>query len=130
MAPKQVVKEIQSWVTRVREERFFGDKLSVAIMVPTLLLNATTFVIMVFRLRPADFLVPGHYSSLTGFDGLGPWYQAYAIALFGLAVTLVNTTLAVRSFSYSRITSFFLMTGAFVVALFCLIIGTAFTVIV
>jgi hypothetical protein len=85
---------------------------------------------MIFRLRPTDFPVPGHYSTLWGFDGLGPWYQAYAIAGFAILVSLVNTTLAMRSFNQSRITSFFLMIGSFVVALFCLIIGTAFTVIV
>jgi hypothetical protein len=130
MTPQKVVKDIQAWIASVREQRFFRDKLSLAILVPTLLLNAATILIMIFRLRPANFQVPGHYSTLNGFDSLGPWYQAYAIALFALAITVVNTTLATRSFTYSRITSFFLIAGAFVVGLFCLIIGTAFAVIV
>lgn len=85
---------------------------------------------MLLRLHPTGFDVPVHYSSLGGFDALGPWYQLYAIAIYGFGVTAVNTVLANLSFGRSRITSFFLLTGSFVVALFCLIIGTAFAVIV
>ncbi len=85
---------------------------------------------MVVRLKPTDYPLPVRYSSLVGFDALGPWYQTYAIGLFGVLVTAVNTTLAAISFTRSRITSFFLLIGAFVVGLFCLIIGTAFAVII
>ncbi len=114
----------------VTGQRFFQDRLSLAILIPTVVLNVLTLIVMIGRLHPTGFDVPVHYSSLGGFDALGPWFQIYTIAIFGFIVTIVNTVLAELSFSRSRITSFFLLTGSFVVALFCLIIGTAFAVVV
>lgn len=114
----------------VTGQRFFQDKLSLAILIPTFVFNILTLVVMIVRLHPTGFDVPVHYSSLGGFDALGPWYQIYSIAVFGFAVTLVNTVLAELAFTRSRISSFFLLAGSFVVALFCLIIGTAFAVVV
>lgn len=117
-------------IARVRAQRFFQDRLSLALMLPALGFNVVTILVLVLRLRPSNFLIPVHYSSLGGFDELGPWYQTFRIAGFGLAVTITNTALAAYSFTRSRIASFYLLTGAFVVGLFCLIIGTAFAVVV
>ncbi|MBW3538310.1 hypothetical protein KY386_02340 [Candidatus Parcubacteria bacterium] len=125
-----LVGRLQTNIGSLREQRLFQDRLSLAILVPTVILNFITLLIMLVKLRPAGFDVPVRYSSLVGFNELGPWYSAYRIALFGVAVTAVNTALGVVAFNRSRVTSFFLTVGAFVVALFCLIIGTAFAVIV
>ncbi|HSH31618.1 MAG TPA: hypothetical protein VK963_03050 [Candidatus Saccharimonadales bacterium] len=130
LSPAPALTRWQTNLEGLRQQRFFQDRLSLAILVPTLCLNLVTLLIMLLKLRPAGFEVPVRYSSLVGFDQLGPWYGTYRIGLFGLVVTLVNTTLAAMAFGSSRVTSFFLTTGAFVVALFCLIIGTAFAVIV
>ena len=89
-----------------------------------------SIIIMLVRLHPTTFPVPIHYSSLVGFDQLGPWYEPYRITVFSVVVTGVNTALAAYGFGRSRITSFYLLIGSFVVALFCLIIGTAFAVVV
>jgi hypothetical protein len=117
-------------IVMVSGQRFFQDRLSLAILIPTVALNVITLLVMVTRLHPTGFDVPVHYSSLSGFDALGPWYQIYNIGVFGLVVTVANTLIAQMSFGRSRITSFFLLTGSFVVALFSLIIGTAFAVVV
>ena len=113
-----------------REHRFFSDRLSVAILVADLVVNAVTIVILLLRVRPTQFPVPVRYSSLVGFDRLGSWVQLYNIGIFSLLVTLTNATLAIYSFSRSRITSFFLLSGALVVAAFSLIISLALTAIV
>ncbi|MFI5240766.1 MAG: hypothetical protein ACHQUB_03605 [Candidatus Saccharimonadia bacterium] len=115
---------------QIRSQRFFQDHLSLALILPALGFNIVTLLIMIFRLHPTNFSIPVHYSSIGGFDQLGPWYQTYWIAGFGFMVTLCNTALAAYGFGKSRIASFYLLTGAFVVALFCLIIGTAFAVVV
>lgn len=73
--------------------------------------------------------VPVRYSSLNGFDGLGPWYSPFLIALFSGAVSVVNGVLAYQVFGRSRIASFYLLAGAGVVALFCLIISNAFAMV-
>ena len=126
----EVVAWLQQRFEALLSERYFKDKLSLSLLIPTIMLNIITIIIMFVRLRPTDFPVPIKYSSLTGFDTLGPWYSVYRIGLFAGGVTLVNTALAVTSFKASRITSFLLGAGSFVVALFCLIIGAAFTVTV
>ncbi len=118
--------------TRLRQQRFFSDKLSVGLLIAALSLNLINLIILAVKLRPLEFStsIPVHYSNLNnGFDVLGPWYLNYRIGLFALAVTIVNSYLAIQSYSKSRITSFYLMTGAVVVGIFCVIISAAFTVI-
>jgi hypothetical protein len=115
----------KSW-HRFRTQRLFQDRLSFGILIASLLCNAAAFIYLVLRLHPSDFPVPVHYTSLSGFDLLGPWYEIYTIAVFGLAITFVNGFLALKSFSRSRITSFFLLSSSFVVSLLCLIISIAF----
>ena len=128
--PGHIKAQLSTAVSAVGQQRFFQDRLSLGLILPALAFNIITLVVMVIRLHPTTFSIPVHYSSLGGFDALGPWYQIYQIAIFGFAVTIVNTTLASYSFARSRIASFYLLTGGFVVALFCLIIGTAFAVVV
>ncbi len=117
-------------MNEIRGLRFFQDHLSLALLLPAIGFNITAFIVMLVRVHPTNFLVPIHYSNLGGFDQLGPWYAPYRIAVFGLVVTVSNSVLAAYSFSRSRIVSFYLLIGAFVVSLFCLIIGTAFAVVV
>ncbi len=130
ITPKALRGYLSEKITSFSEQRFWQDKLSLAVLIAALILNGITFVVLAVRVHPAQFEVPVRYSSLVGFDVLGPWYEIYRIGLFAVAVTVVNGLLAYKSFARSRITSFFLLVGAFVVALFCLIIGTAFTAIV
>lgn len=114
-------------LTSLRTSRLMADHLSVGLIVASLILNALTLVVLVIKLHPLDYQVPIHYSSLNGFDQLGSWYQPYVIAFFGLAVTVVNAALALRSFGRSRVASFYLLLGAVVVGVFCLIIANAFS---
>jgi len=111
-------------------QRFFQDGLSLSILIPTLILNSLTLILLVLKVHPTSFAIPVRYSSLIGFDKLGPWYEIYRIGIFGLIVTIINTILAYKSFRHSRITSLFLLSGAFIIAVFCLIISTAFIAII
>lgn len=115
---------------KLTSQRLMQDRLSLGILIPTLMINGLNFVLLAAQLSPTDFDVPVRYSSLTGFEDLGNWYQIYNIAFFGLLVTATNLGLALYSYGRSRITSFFLLIGAFVVSLFCLIISLAFAAIV
>lgn len=114
----------------LKSHRFFADRLSVLVLVSNLVLVALTIVVLIIRVRPSSVPVPVHYSSLIGFDELGPWWQLYSIGLFSLLVVATNTALAIVCFTRSRITSFFLMAGAFVVAIFALITSLAITAVV
>ncbi len=96
---------------KLKAHRFFGDRLSVTVLSLNLLLAAITIAVLILRVRPSSVPVPVHYSSLVGFDRLGPWWQLYSIGLFSLLVIITNTALAIASFTRSRITSFFLMSA-------------------
>lgn len=123
----------RSWSKRLsvlREHRFFKDRISVTILVLDLIINGVTILILLLRVRPTQFPVPVRYSSLVGFDRLGSWVQLYDIGVFSVLVTITNAILAIYSFSRSRITTFFLLAGAMVVAAFSLIISLALTAIV
>lgn len=120
-------KGVVKWLTRLRAQRFFHDKLSLVLLFGSISLNAAMWILLAVRVRPTEFPVPVHYTSINGFDSLGAWYFVYSIGLFGIMVTLINSIMAVQTFSRSRITSFFLMAGSMVVAIFSLIISAAFT---
>jgi hypothetical protein len=115
--------------TRVRQSRFFRDRLSVLILVSALAINGLNFVWLAIRVHPTDSQVPIRFSSFTLFNALGPWYYPYLIAMFALVVTLVNAVYAYHSFGRSRLASFYLLTGSGVVAVFSFIISTAFGVV-
>jgi hypothetical protein len=121
----QVTTAISSW----RQQRLFYDRLSVSLLITALALNVLNMVVLILRIRPTDYPVPIHYSSLKSFDMLGPWYDRYWIGIFGLVVTLVNAWLALASFQRSRIASFFLLAGSIVVGIFCIIIANAFVAV-
>ena len=121
----QATNAMTSW----RQQRLFQDKLSVSLLVTALVLNVLNLIVLILRIRPTDYPVPVHYSSLKSFDMLGPWYDRYWIGIFGLAVTLVNAWLALASFQRSRIASFFLLAGSIVVGIFCIIIANAFVAV-
>jgi uncharacterized BrkB/YihY/UPF0761 family membrane protein len=130
LMPSEIWQSIMHRVAAVRATKFFNDRLSVSMLVLALLFNGLTFVILVARLHPTDLLIPVHYSSLSGYDELGNWYQGYLNGGYALGLTLINGILAYRVFSRSRITSFFLLVGAVVAAMFCLIISNALTALV
>ena len=119
-------RSIQDSVNDVRQSRFFRDRISVVLLVGALIINGLNLVTLALHVRPAEGEVPVRFSSLKLFDALGPWYYPYLIALFALGVTLANGYFAYHSFGRSRLASFYLLTGSAVVAIFSLIISTAF----
>jgi hypothetical protein len=112
-------------VRDVRASRFLADRLSLGLIIAALILNGVAFAVLVTHVRPTEIPVPTHYSSLRNFDALGPWYFPFEVAAFGLAVTAANVVFAYSSYTRSRLASFFLLSGAVVVAIFSLIIANA-----
>lgn len=93
-------------------------------------INVIAIIVVTAKLRPLNYAIPVRYTSVGGFDTLGPWYALYAIPMYGVVVLAANLGLAMRAFSRSRIASFFLLLAAVVVALLCLVIGNAFVAVV
>ena len=113
-----------------KEHRLWRDRLSVGAVALAAGINALAIVIVMLRLRPLGYAVPVRYTSVGGFDTLGPWYALYAIPLYGVLVLVANVGLAMKAYTRSRIASFFLLLAAVVVALLCLVISNAFVSVV
>jgi hypothetical protein len=110
---------------QIREARFFEDRMSLGLMITALSLNVAGFLILLPKVHSTDLQVPVGYSSLDLGYTLGVWYFPYLVVAFGLGVTLINSALAYRAFTRSRLASFYLLAGAVVVAIFSLIIANA-----
>lgn len=119
-----------SQLDAARGHRLWRDRLSVTIVLVALAVNVLALVLVVARLRPLSYSVPVRYTSVGGFDTLGPWYALYAIPAYGLLVLAANVGLAMKAYNRSRIASFFLLLAAVVVALLCLVISNAFVSVV
>jgi len=125
-----------TWATKhlspgtLRHHPLFQDRISVVVLAASVLFDVATLVILALRVHHVDYPVPVHYLSLVGFDQVGAWYAAYRFVAFAVAVTVVNGLLSAKSFQRHRLTSFFLLLGAAIVSLLCLVISLAFAVIV
>lgn len=118
---------IQDFVGRIRDSRFFRDRLSMVLLVVAIVLDALAIGWSVLKVHPTDVPVLIRYSNLlSGYDQLGPWYFPYVISLYATLVTLLNTAYAYYSYTRSRLVSFFLLASACVVSAFSFIISAAF----
>ncbi len=120
-------------IHEVRESRFFHDHMSVWLLVVTLAITTLNLVLLALHVPTERAHIPVQYSTL-GFGNagppLGPWFTPFLIAGFALAATIVNGVLAYQTFGRSRVSSFLLLAGAGVVALFCLVIANALMLVV
>lgn len=126
---RSIRRNLSETASQVRESRFFRDRLSMSMLVVAFVIGVFNLVFLLLHMPVVRADVPVRYSSLNGFDGLGPWFSPFLIVLFGLGTSVVNGVLAYQVFDRSRIASFYLLAGAGVVALFCLIISNAFVMV-
>jgi hypothetical protein len=117
---------IQERTSNVLSQRFFHDRLSMAVLFAALAVNVVSLVSLALRLQPLDSPVPVHFSSFARFDQLGPWYFPLQISLVALGITIMNAIFAYSSFTRSRLASFFLLVTSLVVGIFAAIIAQAF----
>src|SRR3990167_5167408 len=121
-SPKKVIKQQVEKAVGIWQRPLFKDRLFIGFIVLGLLLSLAVVVVLMVKVRSKTFVVPLQYSTLQGFDSLGPWYRVYVYGLFTLLVTIINITLAVLSYSKSRIASFFLVLGMLVINLLTLVV--------
>lgn len=122
-------RRLSLYAQHVRQSRFAYDRLSLSLLGGALMVNLVNLAWLALRAPVLRADVPLRYSSLGGFEGLGPWYGPLLMAAFGLGVTLANGLLAYRAFERSRLASFYLLGGAGVVAIFGFIISNAFATV-
>ena len=118
-------RDLSANLEKVRQSRFFHDRLSVGLIVAALIVSAANIILLLPNVHPSDIAEPVRYSSLNLGYTLGAWYYPYIVALTAVVVTLVNATLAFQSFTRSRLGSFFLLLGGMVFAVFSFVISSA-----
>jgi hypothetical protein len=123
-------KKLVNGLAGLRSSRIFKDRLSVVLLLVAAGVNLLNLVVLIMHTPATRTYVPTHYSSLVGFEGLGPWYWPFAIAIFGLFVTAVNFMFALLTFDRSRLIGFYLMAAAATTGLFCLIVSNAFAMVI
>jgi hypothetical protein len=123
------LRDIKAKIRNIRTSKMLRDRMSIILALVALGINLLNFALLFIHSPSTKSLIPTHYSSFTGFEGVGPWYGPFNISLFGLTVTLLNSVIAVVMFSRSRLVSFYLLISACVVGMFCLIISNAFAVV-
>ena len=111
-------------IDEMRKSRFFRDRLSLSLLVGSLLVCALNLVLLVIHVRWSSVAPVGYSSFQVGYV-LGAWYYPYLIMVYSLLTVIINAVLAYMLFNRSRLASFFLLTGGGVVAIFCLIISNA-----
>ena len=92
---------------------------------------AFNLVLWLLLLRSvADFtaIIPIHYDIYFGINALGPGYRLLIIPGFGLAVILLNFSLAFLFFSRERILSYFLLWSSLLIQLILLLAAAAIVV--
>jgi hypothetical protein len=114
----------------VRQHPMLRDPISLAVLIVSATVNVLTTLLLVAKLHRVDYPVPTHYLSLVGFDAVGGWYNNYRLAVFGVIVTIINGSLAAKSFQRNRLASFYLLIGAAAISVLCLVISSAFAEIV
>ncbi len=59
----------------------------------SLVINAATWIWLLWNIRPQEQLIFLHYNILFGVDFLGAWWQVLTIPLAGLFILLINAFL-------------------------------------
>src|SRR5688500_9985510 len=120
--PSKLIKKQVQKAVGFGQQPLFRDRIFISFVIASFILCAVIIIVLIIRVRPQSLVVPLQYSTLRGFDALGPWYRAHLYGLFSLVITVGNTILAVMSYPKSRIASFFLVLGTIVVNAFTLVI--------
>jgi len=127
MSPARVQQFLREQLQILRSSRFVRDRLFVGCAVVSVILVLAMWGLLIIRVHPTDFPVPVHYTTLGGFDALGPWYQPYQAGVFSTILVAINLVIAYLAYHRSRVAAFFLLSGGVVIALFSLIIANAFS---
>ena len=89
----------------------------------------TSFLVLLFFIRPRETPIVLHYNVYFGVDVLGAWWQTYLLPLLSLLFYIIHTLLALHFYSRSdRIASYLLLLAAGLIGSGVLIasIGIAF----
>jgi hypothetical protein len=75
-------------------QEFWRSSLVHWLLIGTLFLDAVSWGLLIFYIRPIDLPIVLHYNVYLGVDVIGDWWQAYFLPVISNLFLLVNTILA------------------------------------
>jgi hypothetical protein len=99
-------------------QEFFRSSVIQWSAIGSLFLNAVSWGVMLFFIRPVDFPIVLHYNVFFGVDMIGFWWQAYFLPLLGIIILLINGILGFLFYQQKeRVVAHLLLLAAFIVQL-------------
>ncbi|HOW60440.1 MAG TPA: hypothetical protein P5548_02140 [Candidatus Moranbacteria bacterium] len=94
---------------------FFTSGIVHWVFIGSLVVNLANWGLIIFFIRPVDFLLILHYNVYFGVDIIGPWWQLYFLPLIGIIILSINTILSYLFYQKKeRIIAHLLMLAAFI----------------
>lgn len=109
---------------------FFSDIISLALLLVSSLILLTMFLVLIFRIKSGDYLIPLVYNSTFGVTALGFWYKLYLYPISYAGFLILNTLIAWAYFDRERLISYLVLLVTALSGLFFLIIEYNLTVLI
>jgi hypothetical protein len=127
--PVTLKEKLKSKFKQFFSQEFFRSGLFQWVLIGALILNAASWGMVAFFIRPVDFPIILHYNVYFGVDVIGAWWQVYFLPLISLIILGINAFLGYLFYKQKeRIAAHLLMLTAFIVqvgmaiAVVCLLI--------
>lgn len=108
----------------------FSDIISLTLVFLSGLMLLGMILVLLFRIRSGDFLIPLVYNSTFGVTALGAWYKLYLYPLSYFGIMVVNVLIAWAYFDKERLISYLVLLVNVLAGLLFLIIEYNLTVLI
>lgn len=109
---------------------FFMDLISIILIVTTLLILFLIFVLLIFRLKSGDGLVPIVYNHLYGVTSAVTWYKLYFLPITYLIFSVLNVAIAWAFFEKERLISYLVLSTNIIIGLIMTVLVYNLTVLI
>lgn len=82
---------------------FFKHKFVLVSFLTGLFLNLSSWLLLIWKIKPSAEPIPLHYTIYFGIDLIGPWQRAYLIPGLGLLFLILNFFLGQQIFRQERV---------------------------
>jgi hypothetical protein len=88
---------------------FFRDTVTQLLLIPSVFLTLTAWILAIYHFGYSDYLVPQRYNSFLGVYSLGQWYDSYVIPALLTVCLLANVTLGKKFYEKDKFLGYILV---------------------
>jgi len=123
------VEELQPTPTRQKliYKDLFKDRLLISLIITGILAAIFIAARVMLSISQHDIDIPVRYTQFGGIDSYltGDWYEHYNFAIFAVAMTFINTLIALRIYRHRRHVSISILTLQLFIFVFLFVISGA-----